>query len=105
MKTKTRVDTNWRQIYTPIPWKPKVNDELEGYYGGSFVRNGKDGEYIVYIVNTEINSFALAGKKLNDLFSIAQPKVDEKIKIVYKGLIRLDENRSMKQYEFFVQKI
>lgn len=94
----------WQKVHTPRVWAPKeVGDELIGYYGGRTLRTGSFGQYEVVIVHVpQRGSYVVSGTSLIQLIDSSMIAVGHPVRIVWLGLKKLDEARTMKLFDLHV---
>lgn len=96
----------WKKIEAPKRWNPKMlGEELVGFYSGKTIRNGKFGQYEVVLVTVPRRGvFMVSGTRIVQLVDAAVIEPGWPIRIVWRGSIKLpgEEERSMKNFEFFI---
>lgn len=93
----------WRKINAPSTWRPAEGEELVGYYAGRTKREGSFGQYEVVVVLVPYKgAFMLSGTQLLQLMDAGMVRRGDAVRVVYKGLKQLDDEREMKMFELFV---
>lgn len=93
----------WRKVEGPKVWRPKLGDELEGFYGGTRTFEGSYGKYEVVIIYTETGAFSISGCKALSLVRCAGAlDREDKVRFVYKGTVDVGHDNVMKDYELYV---
>lgn len=94
----------WKKVEAPRAWRPRYNGEdLVGYYGGKSVRNGAHGQYEVVIVHVPARgAFTISGVRAVQLADTSMMMVGSPMRIVFKGMVSLGNDHSMKEFELFI---
>lgn len=103
MSKKSLKNVNWRKITAPTSWRPKKDEELIGYYIGRTKKNGKFGQYEVLTVLVPYKgTMMVSGTVIIQLADSALIQTGDAIRIVFKGLKDIGEDRKMKTFELYI---
>lgn len=87
----------------PKAWRPKAKSEIIGDYLGYELRQGKFGDYKIFMVRVASGEIKYAsGVMINDLFCCLKPGV--KVKLVCLGTVKIENtDREYKKYELYTE--
>lgn len=104
--TKQLKNVKWRKISAPTTWRPKMGEELVGFYTGRSKRDGLFGQYEVVTVAVPYKgTFMISGTALIQLADSAMLTRGDAVRIVFTGLKDIsteEEKREMKTFELYV---
>jgi hypothetical protein len=102
--TDLRERYEWRKVETPKAWRPKeLGEELLGFYGGKTSRSGPYGQYDLVLVHVpKRGSFLVSGTRVIQLIDAAGIEPGWPVRVVFRGVVQLDEQRRMKSFDVFV---
>ena len=94
----------WEKVAAPEHWRPtRKGQELVGYYRGKTALNGAHGEYTAAIVHAD-GAWYISGARLMRLLDNSGISIGDPVWIVFKGRRALDNDRTMKDFDLYVEK-
>ncbi len=94
----------WKKVKGPTTWRPEINDELVGCFGGRSLRNGSFGPYEIVILHTDDRTYTVSGTVLLQLVESANPQLGDLLRVVYKGTKPTALQHDIKIFELYTKK-
>lgn len=92
----------WERVKAPKVWRPTADEEIVGFYGGRTLRSGEFGQYEVALVHVpQRGSLLVSGTVLIALLDSGQIVVGQPVRIVYRGMVPIGEDKSYKSFELY----
>ena len=103
VQKRIRERFGWRKVQAPTVWRPRIGEELIGYFGGRTLRNGQHGQYEVALVHVpHTGSFTVSGSALIRLIDAAGVGKGHPVRVVFKGTKSTQNNHTEKQFDLLV---